>query len=179
MPMQNSLLLAQLKALGVCPCKIYYLWHNGRHWVCAHATFIAFGRTEGIGCVPMQKLLLLAELKALGVCPCKIYYSWQNQRHWMSTQFQPPPTPPPPPKSAADFGRLRRFVLPFCWVSGFRPFVLRICGVSVNSLIRFADTGSVEACVHSSSSGKLCLCSETIFLLRTSDKSAKNNRSWH
>ena len=52
---------------------------------------------------------------------------------------------PPSPKSAAEFGRLRRFILPICWVSGFRPFVLLICGVSVNSPIRFADTESVEA----------------------------------
>ena len=73
-PMQNLLLLAELKALGVCPCKIYYFWQNRRHWVCAHAKFIAFGRTEGIGCVPMQNLLLFAELKALDVCPCQIYY---------------------------------------------------------------------------------------------------------
>ena len=78
MPMQNLLLLAELKALGVSPCKIYYFWQAGRHWVCAHAEFIAFGRTGGIGCVPMQNLLLFAELKALGVCPCRIYYSWQN-----------------------------------------------------------------------------------------------------
>ena len=40
-------------------------------WVCAHAKFITFGRTEGIGCVPMRNMLLLAELKALGVCPCR------------------------------------------------------------------------------------------------------------
>ena len=26
--------------------------------MCAHAEFITFGRTEGIGCVPMQNLLL-------------------------------------------------------------------------------------------------------------------------
>ena len=61
----------------------------------AHAKVIAFGTTEGIGCVPMQNLLLLAQLKALGVCPCKnllllaepkalgvctcrIYYFWHN-----------------------------------------------------------------------------------------------------
>ena len=74
MPMQNLLLLAELKALGVCPCRIYYFWQNRRQWVCAHAKFSAFGRPEGIGCVPMQNLLLLAELKALGVCPCRIYY---------------------------------------------------------------------------------------------------------
>ena len=55
-PMQKVLLLAELKALGVCPCS----------------------KTEGIGCVPMQNLLLLAELRALGVCPCTIYYFWQN-----------------------------------------------------------------------------------------------------
>ena len=64
MPMQNLLLLAELKALGVCPCRIYY-----------------FRRTGGIGRVPMQNLLLLAELKALGVCPCRIYYFWPN---WVS-----------------------------------------------------------------------------------------------
>ena len=45
---------------------------------CAHAEYITFGRTEGIGHVSMQKLLLLAELKVLGVCPCRIYYYWQN-----------------------------------------------------------------------------------------------------
>ena len=61
MPMQNLLPFAELKALGVCPCKIYY-----------------FGRSGGIGCVPMQNLLPFAELKALGVCPCKIYNFWQN-----------------------------------------------------------------------------------------------------
>ena len=74
-----------------------------------------------------------------------------------------PPPPAPPPKSAAEFGRLRRFVPPICWVSGFRPFVLLICRVSVNSPIGFADTESVQASVHSSSSGKLCLCSENHF----------------
>ena len=64
--------------------------------MCAKAKLIAFGTTEGIGCVPMQNLLLLAGLKALGVCvpmqnllllaepealgvcPCRIYYFWQN-----------------------------------------------------------------------------------------------------
>ena len=69
-PMQNLLLLAELKALGVCPCKIFYLWQNERHWVFTCAKFITYGRTEGIGCVPMQSSLLLAYLKALGVCPC-------------------------------------------------------------------------------------------------------------
>ena len=59
--MQNLLLLAELKTLGVCP-----------------ANFIALGRTEGIGCVPMQNLLLLAKLKGLCVCPCKIFSFWQN-----------------------------------------------------------------------------------------------------
>ena len=73
------------------------------------------------------------------------------------------PVPTLPPKSAAEFGRPRRFLLPICWVSGFRPFVLLICGASVNSPIRFADTESVEACVHTSSSGKLCLCSDNHF----------------
>ena len=77
-PMQNLLLLAEPKALGVCPCRISCFWQNRRQWVCAHAEFIAFGGTEGTGCVPMQNLLLLAELKAMGVCPCRIYYFWQN-----------------------------------------------------------------------------------------------------
>ena len=44
----------------VRPCRVYYFWHNRRHWVCAHAEFITFGVTGGIGCVPMQSLLLLA-----------------------------------------------------------------------------------------------------------------------
>ena len=61
-----------------CPCRIYYFWQNRRHWVCAHAEFITFGRSEGIGCVPMRNLLHLAELNALGVCPCRIYCFWQN-----------------------------------------------------------------------------------------------------
>ena len=26
--MQNLLLLAELKGLGVCPCRIYYFWQN-------------------------------------------------------------------------------------------------------------------------------------------------------
>ena len=93
--MQNIVLLAELGALGVCPCRIYYFWQNSRYWVFAHAEFITFGRTEGIGHVSMQHLLflaelkvlgvcpcrillLLAELKVLGVCPCRIHYFWQN-----------------------------------------------------------------------------------------------------
>ena len=51
--------------------------------MCAHAEFITFGRTEGIGCVPMQNLLPLAEPEALGVCPCRIYFFLQNRRHWV------------------------------------------------------------------------------------------------
>ena len=46
--------------------------------MCAHAEFITFGRTKGIGYVSMQNLLLLVGLKALGVCPCKIYYFWPD-----------------------------------------------------------------------------------------------------
>ena len=65
MPMQNTLLLAELKVLDMCPCGIYH-----------------FGRAEGIGRVPMQNLLLLAELKVLGMCPCRIYCFWQNWEHW-------------------------------------------------------------------------------------------------
>ena len=84
----------------MCPCRIYYFSQAGRHWVCAHAEFITFGRTggigcvhmqnlllldrtEGIGCVPMQNLLVLAELKALDVCPCKIYCLRLAGRHWV------------------------------------------------------------------------------------------------
>ena len=78
MPMQNILLLAELKVLGVCPCRIYCFWQNWEHWTCALAEYITIGRTEGIGHVPMQNLLLLAELNVLGVCPCRIYYFWQN-----------------------------------------------------------------------------------------------------
>ena len=73
-PMQNLSLLTELKALGVCPCRIYYFSQNWEHWVCAHAEFITFGKTGSIGCVPMHNLSLLTELKALGVCPCRIYY---------------------------------------------------------------------------------------------------------
>ena len=78
MSMQNLLLLAELKVLGVCPCKLCYFWQYSRYWACVHAEVITFGRPEGIGCVPMQTLLLLAELKVLGMCPCRIYYFWQN-----------------------------------------------------------------------------------------------------
>ena len=67
----------------MCPCRIYYFWQAGRHWVCAHAKFIAFRRTEGIGCVPMQNLFLLPSWKALDVCPCRIYCFWQAGRHWV------------------------------------------------------------------------------------------------
>ena len=70
--MQNLLLLAELKVLGMCPCRTYDNWQNSRYWVCGHAECITFRRTEGIGRVPMQKLLLLAELKVLGVCLCRI-----------------------------------------------------------------------------------------------------------
>ena len=66
MPMQNLLLLAEVRALGVCPCRI-----------------ITFGRTEYIGCVLVQNSLVWAELKAFGVCPCTIHYLWQNRRHWL------------------------------------------------------------------------------------------------
>ena len=63
-PMQNFLFLAELGALGECPCRIYYFWQHWGHWACVPAEFITIGRTEGIGRVPMQTLLLLAELKA-------------------------------------------------------------------------------------------------------------------
>ena len=76
--MQNFLFLAELGALGVCPCRIYYFWQNWGHWACAHAEFITFGRFGSIGRVSMQNFLLLAELGALGVCPCRIYDYWLN-----------------------------------------------------------------------------------------------------
>ena len=63
-PMQNLLLLAELKVLGVCPCRIFYFWQNWEHWVSAHAEYITSGSTGGIGRVSMQNLLLLAEMKA-------------------------------------------------------------------------------------------------------------------
>ena len=63
-PMQNLLLLAELKVLGVCPCRIFYSWQNWEHWVSAHAEYITFGSTGGIGRVSLQNLLLLAKLKA-------------------------------------------------------------------------------------------------------------------
>ena len=65
--MQNLLLLAEQKVLGVYPCRIYYFWQNWEHPACAHAEYIAFGRTENIGRVPMQNLLLLAVVKVLGM----------------------------------------------------------------------------------------------------------------
>ena len=84
MPMQNFLFLAELRAMGVlCQVRIYYFWQNWEHRVCAHAEYITFGRTGGIGCVPMQNLLLLAEPKVLGMCPCRIYYFWQHWGHWV------------------------------------------------------------------------------------------------
>ena len=77
-PMQNLLFVAELKVLGMFPCRIYYFWQNWGNWACVHAEFITIGRTEGIGRVPLQNLFLLAALGALGVCPCRIYYFWQN-----------------------------------------------------------------------------------------------------
>ena len=76
--MQNIVLLAELGALGVCPCRIYYFWQNWGRWACVHAEVITIRRTAGIGRVSVQNILLLAELKVLGVCPCAIYYFWHN-----------------------------------------------------------------------------------------------------
>ena len=114
-PMQNLLFLAELKALGVCPCRIFLLWQNWRQWVCAHAEFDCFGRTGGVGHVPMQnsfslaehqafgvclcRVFFLAELEALGVCPCR-----QNLCHFFKMSSHALPSNPPPPKSAAEFG---------------------------------------------------------------------------
>ena len=59
-----------------------------RHWVCAQCKFIAFGTTEGIGCVPKAIIYCfwhnpMPSVVPLGVCPCKIYCFWQNRRHWL------------------------------------------------------------------------------------------------
>ena len=78
MPMQNLLLLAELKALGVCPCRMYYFWQNWRHWVCAHAELITFGKPWGHWACAHAEFITFGELKALGACPCKTYYFWQN-----------------------------------------------------------------------------------------------------
>ena len=75
-PMQNLLLLAELKALGVCPCKIYYFWQNRRHWVCAHAKFITLTELNTLGA-------LRAQGPALGpgcvVCPVGAHAVWRGQ----------------------------------------------------------------------------------------------------
>ena len=63
-PLHNILLLAELKALGVCPCRIYYFWQNWGHWACVDAKYFTIGRTGSIGCVPMQNILLLTEQEA-------------------------------------------------------------------------------------------------------------------
>ena len=73
-PMQNLLLLAEPKTLGVCQCRIHYFLRNRKHSVCANAEFITFRKSEGIRCVSMRKVLLLAELQVLRVCPCTIYF---------------------------------------------------------------------------------------------------------
>ena len=78
MSMHNLLLLAELKVLGMCPCRIYYFWQNWGHGACGHAEVITFDGNGSIGRVPMQNLLLLPELKVLGMCPCRDYYKWQN-----------------------------------------------------------------------------------------------------
>ena len=76
-PRKTLWLLAEPKALGVCPCRIYCFWQSGSHWVCGNGEeFKALGvcphkRTEGIGSVPVHNILLLAQLKALGLCPCR------------------------------------------------------------------------------------------------------------
>ena len=39
MPMQMVIGLAELKALGVCPCRILLVWQKRKHSECAYATF--------------------------------------------------------------------------------------------------------------------------------------------
>ena len=52
--MQNLLFLGELKSLGVCPCRIYYLSQNCRHWVCAHAKFITLTELNTLGALCAQ-----------------------------------------------------------------------------------------------------------------------------
>ena len=78
MPMKNFIALAELKALGVCPSRIYCLGTIGGIRACAHAKLYCFGGNEGIGGVPMQNFIALVELKAMGVCPYQIAFLWQN-----------------------------------------------------------------------------------------------------
>ena len=115
-PMQNLLFLAELKALGVCPCRIFLLWQNWRQWVCAPAEFDCFGRTGGVGHVPMQNFFSLAEHQAFGVCLCRVFFFGRTGgigRVPMQTksvsflQNEQPclaPQPPPPPQIG---GRIR------------------------------------------------------------------------
>ena len=64
--MQNLLLFAELKVLGMCPCRIYYFWQHWGHWACAHAEYIIFGRTEGIGRESMQNLFPFGRTEGIG-----------------------------------------------------------------------------------------------------------------
>ena len=68
-PMRNLLLLAQLKVLGVCVWRMFYVWQNREHWVCAYAEYITFGRSEGIGCVSMQNLFNFGRAEGIGHVP--------------------------------------------------------------------------------------------------------------
>ena len=94
-PMQSLLLLAEVNALGVCPCRIYYFWQSWWHSACVHAEFFTFGRsgsvgrasmgyvfffgrTDGIGRVPMQNLLFFCRTESIGRVPMQNYYFWQN-----------------------------------------------------------------------------------------------------
>ena len=81
----------------------------------------ALGMVHGVGVMPRT-------LSCFALC-CSIDFVLQG----VESQ------PPPPPKSAAEFGRPRRFVPLICWVSEFRPFVLPILWVSVILPIRSAD----------------------------------------
>ena len=80
LPVTECIVLAEPKALGVCPCRTAFVWTKQRHRACAHAKYYWFGKNEGIGPlgVPMQTFMGLAELKALGVCPCGILWGWQE-----------------------------------------------------------------------------------------------------
>ena len=64
---------------------------------------------------------------------------WGKLKKYVPSHKQGDVCNPPPPKLAAEFDRLRRFVLPICWVSEFRRFALAICGVSVIWPIRSAN----------------------------------------
>ena len=65
-------------------------------------------------------------LRAVGIAP-----KWKPLMESLALKVCSGAYPNPPPKSAAEFGRPRRFVPPICWVSEFRRHALPILWVSV------------------------------------------------